>query len=393
MDRPLHTLLEERAMILMTVLLLLSLLMVIGMGAALSVQSDLRMSANLRAGTAASYLADAGIESAKQQIALATTMPPIPTPSTMTETLGSGSYSVSFLSSAQSLPLSATVSVQSVGKTTNATQAINARVTKIYDLGDAALVLRGNARSINFAGASFSLSGLDHDLVTGAPLSGSPVRAGITVDAMGIMNQVEDALDTVQRRNVVGDDGNGAAIGISRHLPGNVIGRMANDLCAAPNAILSAVPSSGSLSFTREEWGSRTAPELHCITGLPGSGDTVVFSANTAGAGILVVRDAELVFAAEFLWEGWIVVTGSDVGLRVAGPENKEILGSLLIDENGNATGSGPAMLDVQGPLRVRLSRQAFNLAAPLVPSLTLTASFSALPFALKQDYWRSISP
>src|SRR5687767_94743 len=92
MDRPLHTLLEERAMILMTVLLLLSLLMVIGMGAALSVQSDLRMSANLRAGTAASYLADAGIESAKQQIALATTMPPIPTPSTMTETLGSGSY-------------------------------------------------------------------------------------------------------------------------------------------------------------------------------------------------------------------------------------------------------------------------------------------------------------
>ena len=378
-------------MVLVTVLLLLSLLMVIGMGAALSVQNDLRMSANLRSAAAASYLAEAGIESAKQQIAAATTMPPAL--SAANQSLGSGSYSVSFLSATQSTPLSATVVIQSVGSANNATQAVDARIAKIYDLGDGAIVLRGNARNINFSGASFSISGLDHDLTSGAPLSGAPVRAGITAGAAGVLNQLESALDTLQRNNIAGDDGDGAALAASRRISGSDIDRIANELCAAPNAIVSAVRESGSLSVTREAWGSRRAPELRCVTGLPGSGDSVVFSADTGGAGILVIRDAELILAGNFRWEGWLIVLGSDVGLRVTGSDNKEIVGSLIIAESGNATGSGPATLNVQGSLRVNFSRQAFNLAAPLVPAATLSASYSALPFFLKQDYWRSLAP
>ena len=62
-------------MIMITVLLLLSLLMAAGMGAVVSVQNDFRMTANLRSGTTASYLADAGIEWGKQRIAGATMMP------------------------------------------------------------------------------------------------------------------------------------------------------------------------------------------------------------------------------------------------------------------------------------------------------------------------------
>ena len=280
-----------------------------------------------------------------------------------------------------------------MGSANNATQAVHARIAKTYDLGDAAIVLRGNARNINFSGASFSISGLDHDLTSGAPLSGAPVRAGITAGAAGVLNQLESALDTLQRNNIAGDDGDGAALAASRRISGSDIDRIANELCAAPNAIVSAVRESGSLSVTREAWGSRRAPELRCVTGLPGSGDSVVFSADTGGAGILVIRDAELILAGNFRWEGWLIVLGSDVGLRVTGSDNKEIVGSLIIAESGNATGSGPATLNVQGSLRVNFSRQAFNLAAPLVPAATLSASYSALPFFLKQDYWRSLAP
>jgi hypothetical protein len=118
-----------------------------------------------------------------------------------------------------------------------------------------------------------------------------------------------------------------------------------------------------------------------------------VFGANTGGAGILVIRDTEAILTGDFRWEGWLIISGDDVGFRVLGGDNKEILGALIIHESGNGTGSGPATLDVQGSLGVRFSRQAFNLAAPLVPPATLSATYSVLPFALKQDYWRSISP
>jgi len=281
-----------------------------------------------------------------------------------------------------------------VGSAHNASQAVHARVTKTYDLADGAVALRGNARGISFAGSSFLISGLDHDLISGAPLFGSRPRAGITAAANAVLNQVGGALDPVQRGNIAGADGNGAAIAASDRIPADDVGRIAGDLCAAPHAVVSTVPSVGSLSVVSQAWGSRAAPQLRCDNGLPGSGDSVVFGANSGGAGVLVVRDAEMVLTGDFRWEGLIIVSGGDVGFRVADtPNNKEIHGALIIHESGNATGSGPALLNIQGSLRARFSRQALNLAAPLVPATTLAASYAVLPFMLKQEYWRSVSP
>jgi hypothetical protein len=300
---------------------------------------------------------------------------------------------VSFLSSTQTLPLSARVVLRSVGSAHNASQVVHARVAKTYDLADGAIALRGNTRNINFTGASFSISGLDHDLITAEPVSDSRPRAGITVESTAVLKQLQSALDNAQRGNITGDDGSGAVMAASRRIPPNDIARLANDLCAAANAIVLTVPTAGSLSVASELWGSREVPQLRCVNGLPGSGDSVVFGANIGGAGILVIRDAELILTGDFRWEGWVIISGGDVGFCVLGGDNKEILGALIIHESGNGTGSGPATLDLQGSLGVRFSRQAFNLAAPLVPPATLSASYSALPFTLKQVYWRSISP
>jgi len=208
-----------------------------------------------------------------------------------------------------------------------------------------------------------------------------------------VLNQLAGALDPVRTQNISGDDGSGAVIGTSDRISGNDAARLADDLCAAVNSVVLMVPLAGSLSVAAQTWGNRAAPEVHCVNGLSSSGDSVVFGANTGGAGILVVRDAELVLAGDFNWDGWIIVSGSDVGLRVMGAAHKQILGAVLIHDSGNATASGPAMLDLQGLLAVRFSRQALNLAASLVPRTTLEAVYAALPFVVKQDYWRSITP
>jgi Tfp pilus assembly protein PilX len=388
---PLRNLQGEQGMILIVVLLLLSLLMAIGIGAVVSVRNDLRTTGNLRSATAAAYLADAGIEWSKQQIAATATMPPVL--SDTTQGLSAGSYAVSFLSSNLTDPLSVRVVLRSVGSANTAIQSVHAQISKSYDLSDGALALRGRARSIIFAATSFSISGLDHDLVTGTPLSGSRPRAGISVAATAVLNQLAGALDPVRTKNISGDDGSGAVIGTSDRISGNDAARLADDLCAAVNSVVLMVPSAGSLSVAAQTWGNRAAPEVHCVNGLSSSGDSVVFGANTGGAGILVVRDAELVLAGDFNWDGWIIVSGSDVGLRVMGAAHKQILGAVLIHDSGNATASGPAMLDLQGLLAVRFSRQALNLAASLVPRTTLEAVYAALPFVIKQDYWRSITP
>jgi hypothetical protein len=348
------------------------------------------MTASLRGAVVAAYLADAGIEWGKQRIASTTTMPPAV--SGATRMLSAGSYSVSVLSSTQRDPLSAAVVLRSVGNAKNATQEVHTRISKIYDLADAALVLRGNARSVQFAGAAFSLSGLDQDLITGIPVVAARPRAAISVSQNSLVDQLESALNGHQRPNIIGDDGAGASVALSQRLVTSDIEVIATDLCAAPNAVVAALPSVGNLSFTNEAWGSRASPQLRCVRGLPGSGDSVVFT-DSGGAGVLVIRDAELAVAGRFRWEGLVIVSGSDVGFRSTGVENKEILGALIVAESGNATGTGPPMLDIEGALRIAFSRQGFTLAAPLLPAATLSATYSLFPFFLRQDYWRSINP
>jgi hypothetical protein len=382
---------NESGFVLITVLIILAVLMAAGIGASVSVQNNLRVSASMRAGTIAAYLAEAGVEVIKQRIAKAAAIPVV-SPATTGELAG-GHYSVSILSSTQTGPLSAVVLVRALGQVGKATQSVHARITKTYDLADAAITLRGRARGFNFAGDMFSLSGLDEDLVSRTPIYGARTRAAITVASAEALQQLENALETQQRAKLVGDDGLGYSIAIGRSLAATDIDRLAMELCSAPNVISVDVPPTGSLLVTGEIWGNRVAPELRCVRGAPGAGDTVAITGNTSGAGVLVVRDTELVISGAFQWEGWIIVSGSDVGFRVAGADEKTILGALVLAESGQAVGSGPLLLDISGSVRIGFSRQAFTIAASAVPDVFLASSYAVLPAVIKQDYWRSISP
>jgi hypothetical protein len=140
-----------------------------------------------------------------------------------------------------------------------------------------------------------------------------------------------------------------------------------------------------------QTWGTQSSVELRCIEGLAGPGDAVNLGSIT-GAGILVVRNADLVVNGSFHWEGLIIVTGNNVGFKTNGVDSKEIYGSLMINETASP-GSETAILDLQGSVRVIFSRPALSQVVNLIPASTLKSAYSSLPTTISQDYWRTATP
>ncbi|HUK41921.1 MAG TPA: hypothetical protein VLX11_12770 [Candidatus Acidoferrales bacterium] len=378
-------------MILLTSLLLLSLLLAVGLGSMTSVQNEFLIMQNLRGGMSALYLADAGVEWGKAQIDALAGNPPVL--SGATQNFPSGTFAVTFLSAARLSPLISRIVLRSTGTAGTSSQTVQAQVSKIYDLADGALALRGNSRNTKFAGVPFQISGLDYDSSKNAPVLGSRPRAGITVDSTILLNLLENSLSSGQRSQVSGNDGRGAGISLSDRIPGDALDRFARDLCSAPNVQVSVVPASGALSLGDQLWGNAGAPQLHCINGLMDAGDSVAFTGNFAGAGILVVKGAALIASGAFHWEGLIIVTGNNVGFQTLGEQSKNIFGALMVNETGFASGTSTAILDIQGAIRILYSRSALNAASSLIEDSVLATGYGWLPFYVKQDYWRSLNP
>src|SRR5918996_4182419 len=134
---------DERGMVLVNSLLLLSLLLTVGVGARIMLQSDFKILTNLRGSTEAFYVADAGIEWGKYEISKSTSHPP--NPAGGTHNFSTGSFAVAFLSPLAISPLSARIVVRSTGEVRNSSHVIQSQIIKTYDLSDAAIGLRGNA--------------------------------------------------------------------------------------------------------------------------------------------------------------------------------------------------------------------------------------------------------
>lgn len=381
---------DERGVILFVTLVLLALLMVVGVGAWLSVQNEFRVSANVTAGASAFYLADSGVEWAKEQLGNTTSNPPLLANRSQTTRLGS--FAVVFTAPVRNQPLSAQVVVRSTGTLGHSSQTVQAQLTKAYDLTDAALALRGDGRGVSFSGDGFWISGTDFDPASGAPVRGALSRLGVSLSSQSRATQVESGLSDVQKRNIVSGNPDTSAINGSDKIPSPMVAGLAADLCnsaAAHVMVMAASP----MSFSNQTWGFRAAPEIHCVKGMVQTDDSVTIAGNFNGAGILIIQDAELVVVGSFRWEGLVLVTGDNVGFRVEGMENKEIFGGLIVNETGTPSGPGPALFDVQGAIRILFSRPALNNLAGLIPDGSLARSYAFLPFAIRQDYWRTETP
>ena len=376
-------------MVLLSTLLVLSLLIAVGMGARMMVHNDTGVSGNFRLSANAFYLAEAGIEWSKHEISATSSHPP--TPANRAQSFASGTFSIAFVSATATTPLVAKIAVRSTGRAGSATHLLESQLTKTYDLADGAVALRGNASRANLSGNAFVISGADHDPITASAVPGAKSRPGITVSGATLRGVIVDGLDASQQSNIEGRGGT-PAIMQSSDVPGAALSQLANDLCSSAQAIQLAVPADGILSVDSHTWGTRALPQLRCIDGLPGVGDAVRLAGNVSGAGILVVRNAELVASGPFHWEGLIVITGASVGFTVVGPDAKEIYGSLMVNET-SAPGSETTILDIRGSIRLLFSRAALSGIAALIPTSTLNDTYAYLPSNVAQDYWRMVTP
>jgi Tfp pilus assembly protein PilX len=381
---------NERGLVLYNSLLILSLLVTLGVGARVMLQSDSKTLANMRGSTEAFYLAESGIEWGKDEISKNFSHPP--NLSSGTQNFWSGNFSVSFLSPTVVTPLVARIVVRSTGAVSNSSQTVQAQVTKTYDLADGAVSLRGSANRLGFAGTPLLISGLDYDPATAQAVAGSQGRPAISVSDEILKGLVEQEVSNNQQTGNVGSGGALPAVAESSFLPGSAVTRLANELCGSVQAVTTYVSSDGVLSLESQTWGTRAAPQLRCIEGLAGPGDSVNLGGGLTGAGILVVKNSELIVSGSLRWEGLILVTGDNVGFKVAGADNKEVYGSLMVNETGTP-GTATAILDIQGSVKVLFSRPALARVVTLVPSSTLAATYSALPSMISQEYWRTVTP
>ena len=380
----------QQGMVLYSSVLILSLLVTVGFGARVMLQTDFQILANLRGNTEAFYLADAGLEWGKEQINKSLNHPP--NPASGAQNFSSGSFSVVFLSPTAATPLTAKIGLRSTGRVGNSLHVLQAGITKTYDLTDGAVSLRGNANRVGFGGYPFVISGIDHDPATAQPLTGLKSRLAISVSDETLRLLLNQTLSSSEQTGILETGTDSPAVSQSSFIPGPAIVTFADDLCSSPQALRAVVPSGGLLLLQDQTWGTATSPELRCIDGLTGPGDAVNLAGSINGAGVLVVRNADLLVSGSFHWEGLIIVTGNNIGFKITGLDAKEIYGSLIINETGTP-GSETALLDLQGSIRVLFSRPALSRVVSLIPSSTLQSAYSSLPRMVSQEYWRTVTP
>ena len=381
-DSPFHS---ESGMVLMSSLAILFGVMLVGLGAWTMLQNDLRVSANLRGSTEAFYYSSAGLEWGKRAIARADNFPPVP-PS-QTSAFSTGTFSVSFQSPIVVGPLSARINIRSVGAHGTAKHLIEAQVTKSYDLADAALVLRGNGMRIDVSAPGTVISGADHDATGTRNPDSAAARSAVSVGNASLGNLVSGALEGFP--NVLDRGAGTEVLRQSDYLSTAFMNEFVHDLCASSEASVHAIPTTGTLAVEDQVWGTSAAPQLHCVEGRIDPGDGVTFGGAVIGAGILVVRNSELVLNGTFRWDGLVIVTGSDVSFKTVGGSPKQILGAVVVNETG-IPGVERNLLDFQGAIRLGFSRSILNRTVSLFPSAVLSAARDALPAIIMQNYWRA---
>jgi hypothetical protein len=378
--------LNSTGMVLASCLTILSVLLALGIGIRVMLQNDFRILANLRSSTHSFYYSVAGIEWSKNEIAEIDAFPPAP--ANQTKQFANGAFDVTFSAPAVIGPLTARLTVRSIGTAANATHIIEAQLTKSYELSDAALAIRGNPARALLSGGEILISGADHDQTNGIARSGAKPRLAISAASETVR---EFLFQSIEDPGVLDSASLTPTIGQSDYLPATFVNQLAADVCSLPTASLHPIPTTGTLTVGDQIWGSQSSPEIHCVDGLSATGDSIDIAGNVSGAGILVVKNADLVLSGFFHWQGLVIVSGQEVGLRTMGSGTKEVLGAAVLNETG-APASTTAIIEVQGRLRLLFSREALKRAAELIPTPTLTSAYTNLPSLLSQNYWRNVA-
>jgi Tfp pilus assembly protein PilX len=300
--------------------------------------------------------------------------------------------------------------VTSVGTFNGTTKTITVVISKaVVPTINAALAFPGIQADVNFNGSSFLIDGRDTRMsdTPGTPTGTHNAVYGITTNPGLPMleTQVENALNNNQGNDVRGRDETSSSNPPATTQGANTIQGdntltsqavsdfaavlkqhadiMINTSASNPYSINSigggtGTPTCSSNWSSSTCWGSTTKPKIVYINGTLDNINTQYTSLNIAGnsegTGILIIENGNTDINGNFRWNGPIITTGKNVGLRYRGGGYQSVYGATVVNELHN---DGTANLegDIRGNANLLYSKEALDLVQNLLSRRLVTTT------------------
>jgi Tfp pilus assembly protein PilX len=249
-----------------------------------------------------------------------------------------------------------------------------------------ALAFSGRRADVSFGGAGVAIDGRDSKLVDdpGAPTGAGPAVYGIAVNGSlpALAAGVEAALaaggpSTVRGKHEA-DAGATAEGATTVAADPALVPRTVSDFVSAASSVADIVVDAradtaasirdvGSTCSADAAgagcWGTRSRPQIVHLRGvnpdIDGRPASIAIVGDSRGTGILVIENATIEIAGHFRWDGLIVVTGRNAGIRYRGDGAQWVYGATIMhawsDESSTTA-------DIQGPVSLLYSREAIDL-------------------------------
>jgi len=278
------------------------------------------------------------------------------------------------------------VIVTSIGTLGGMTRAVTAVVSRTpLPPINAALAFPGVQADVSFGGSRLSIDGRDTAMADrpGMPTGRAAAVYGISVNGTlpALETQVESALARggaeIRGKDEAGSSANASGVTTIRS-DGTLTSRALLDFVAAviPKAdvTISASPGSphavadlGSACATDARsdscWGTTSSPKIVYVGGAPAdtAGISLRIGGNSAGAGILIIENGAAEIGGSFRWNGVVIVTGKNVGIRYLGGGDQQIYGATIVNEL-NARAAAGFTSNASGNGSLLYSREALDL-------------------------------
>ena len=253
------------------------------------------------------------------------------------------------------------VIVTSTGTVGTTTRTITVVVSKTAALAiNGALAFPGSQADVSVRGSSFVIDGRDSKIADqpGAPTGAAPAVYGVAVNAglPALAAGLEAALGAGAQHDVRGRDrtdpsatARGAnTIRADGALTAQAVTDFVDAAKSAADVTINASPGHGSslsnigstCAIDVESstcWGTRARPKIVYVRGaLPDVGTrytSLRLTGESSGTGILIVENGVVEIGGSFRWNGPIVVTGRNVGIRFRGDGSQLVYGATIVNE------------------------------------------------------------
>jgi Tfp pilus assembly protein PilX len=285
----------------------------------------------------------------------------------------------------------------STGTLGNTTRTITAVISKaMFPPVNGALSFPGLQSDVNFSGSAFMIDGRD-TLMSDSPGNASGTANavyGITVNPAVPANEllIETALANNQQNVVRGRDETSSSNPPATTTGANTVetdgtqtSQMISDFVAAVKEYADiSITSTPSTPYAIENvgdtcatnvndshcWGTASKPKIVYIKGdLPNLATqmtTLAVSGTSLGTGILIVENGNVDISGNFRWNGPIIVTGNNVGIRYQGGGYQSVYGTAIVNEV-NASEAPQLEGEVTGNANLLYSSEALTLVRNLL--------------------------